>query len=569
MDRTPPDNDEQAEKPSHKPRRASVPPTTTPSQPRYRYQPIDHLEHPEIPKILRASRNLEQTTRHPVTELDEDETTDKDTQTEYRKPAVITKSTPRYRVPEQITSKNTPLVPEKNRAPLYTTPPTTPRPPAIRIRHTRPKRSIQQQLIHLTRSRPGMLLIIGLVLLLLFSVIAFDISRSQSENAVNSIATVTSQNNGTPQTSIQSGNPYELIITPEDTDHPPPPVFATSAYLLDADTGATLYAHNAFMHLPMLSTTKLITALLAVEQGKLDQPITITSAIARDISKLSADSTVFGLKQGETYTLSDMLYGLLLLSGNDVAIAIADTLGGTLPHFVADMNQRAHQLGLNDTHYMNPHGLLDTEHYSSARDLAVLGRYALNNPIIHKISGAETYDIPKTSTHPDHPLLNGNQFLFWYPGVDGGKPGYDGGANFVQVISVTRNHHHLIGVTMHTINWWTDMRDLMNWGFDSFTWISPHDVDSQQNPIPYDYLWNYFASDAKESTIATAGGRYYILTGYSIPNPILSYFDKTGGLKQFGYPVSLPLASGGTAISQHFEKSTIQCDLASKQCTFA
>lgn len=111
------------------------------------------------------------------------------------------------------------------------------------------------------------------------------------------------------------------------------------------------------------------------------------------------------------------------------------------------------------------------------------------------------------------------------------------------------------------------MRDLMNWGFDNFTWISPHDVESAQNPIPYDYLWNYFVSDKKENTITTADGRYYILTGYAISDPILSYFDKAGGLKQFGYPISLQIASGGTAISQHFEKSTIQCDLATKQCT--
>lgn len=564
---TPSDNDEQAENPPQKSRRASVPPRQSQSQPRYRYQPIDHLEHPEIPKILRASRHLKQTPRHVATELDEDESTGKDTQKGYTEtePSIGTRGTTRYRVPAQISNKS--QVPQKKRAGAHTSPPTTPPPSAHPIQRTRPKRSAQQQLIHITRSRPGILLIIGLVLLLLFSVIAVNISRSQSNETVNSIATVTSQYNGTPQTGIQSANPHELVITPEDTDHPPPPVYATSAYLLDADTGATLYARNPFMHLPMMSTTKLMTALLAVEQGNLDQPITITGAIAHDISQLSADSTVFGLKPGETYTLRDMLYGLLLLSGNDAAIAIADTLAGNLPHFVAEMNQRAHQLGLNDTHYMNPHGLLATGNYSSARDLAILGLYTLNNPIIHKISGTETYDIPKTSTHPDHPLLNGNQFLFWYPGVDGGKPGYDGGSNFVQVISVTRNHHHLIGVTMHTNNWWTDMRDLMNWGFDNFTWISPHDVESAQNPIPYDYLWNYFVSDKKENTIPTAGGRYYILTGYTVSDPILSYFDKAGGIKQFGYPISLQIASGGTAISQHFEKSTIQCDLATKQCT--
>ncbi len=120
---------------------------------------------------------------------------------------------------------------------------------------------------------------------------------------------------------------------------------------------------------------------------------------------------------------------------------------------------------------------------------------------------------------------------------------------------------------MHTNNWWTDMRDLMNWGFNNFTWISPHDLDSQQNPIPFDYLWNYFSNDKKENTVATVGSRYYIYTGYSISGAILEYFDQKGGLHQFGYPTSLPIASGKSLLIQHFTQRTIQCDITSKQCT--
>ena len=373
---------------------------------------------------------------------------------------------------------------------------------------------------------------------------------------------------GTTQTGISSNpvDPHELVIIPSDTDHPAPPVFATSAYLLDADTGVTLYARNPFMHLPMMSTTKLMTALLAVEQGNPDQPITITPAIEHDIQQLSADSSLFGMKQGETYSLRDLLYGLLLVSGNDAAVAIADALGGSVPHFVAEMNQKAKQLGLYDTHYVNPHGLLDPQQYSSAHDLAFLGRYSLNIPLIHQISGTDQYHIPKTSTHTEHFLFNGNQFLWWYPGVDGGKPGYDGASNFVQVVSVTRNHHHLIGVTMHTNDWWTDMRDLMNWGFDSFNWVSPYVVDLQ-HPIPYDTLWNFFVKDKKENTIPTVdGGRYYIYTGYSISGPIMAYFDKSGGLKKLGFPIALPRVPNGQTISQQFEHGTIQCNLSTATC---
>jgi D-alanyl-D-alanine carboxypeptidase len=446
----------------------------------------------------------------------------------------------------------------------------TPPPSARRAQRDLPKRAQQDRLVFLRASQP-IIIICGLLFVaLVVGAVIFNAAYLQphTKNTVVTTGTTGNQQPGTLPSGLQhNGDPHELVIIPQDTDHPPPPVSATSAYLLDADTGATLYAYNPFMHLPMMSTTKLMTAVLAVEQGNLDQNITITPAIARDISQLGADSTVVGIKQGETYSLRDLLYGLLLKSGNDAAIAIADSLGGNLPHFVAQMNQRARQLGLYDTHYINPHGLLAQGQYSSAHDLAILGQYSMSIPIIHQISGTQVHIIHKGGNHQDIPLINGNQFLFWYPGVDGGKPGYDGASNFVQVISSTRNHHHLIGVTMHTNNWWTDMRDLMNWGFDNFKWISPRDLDSAQNPIPFDSLWNYFASDKKENTLPTAnGGRYYIYTGYSISDPIMTYYDKGGGLQHFGYPISLPTVSSSATVSQRFEKATIQCDLTTKQC---
>jgi D-alanyl-D-alanine carboxypeptidase len=379
---------------------------------------------------------------------------------------------------------------------------------------------------------------------------------------------ISSVNAGKSQavTSGSSANSHALVITPIDTTHPAPPVFATSAYLLDADTGATLYAHNPFMHLPMLSTTKLMTALLAVEKGNPDQKITINTAISNDINQLAADSSVMGIKKGETYTLRELLYGMFLMSGNDAATAVADAIGGNLPTFVSMMNQRAAQLGLHDTHYMNPHGLLEDGHYSSAHDLAVLGSVVMNIPLLHQISGTRQYTLAKTAQHAEHVMFNGDQFLWWYPGVDGGKPGWDGGSNFIQVVSVTRNHHHLIGVTMHTSDWWTDMRDLMNWGFNSFQWVSPHDSDLV-SPIPYDSDWNYFARDTKTVTVPTANaGRYYVYTGYSISGIVLTYFDKNGGLKKFGYPESMPAATETTLVSQRFDRGTMQCDTASRQC---
>jgi D-alanyl-D-alanine carboxypeptidase len=509
---------------------------------------MDYTEddRPEIPKVRRASR------------------------TPYQFPESITKD--QEGIEEQHKSVRTRPQPSdsimvaRKRSPSVYAPP----PPAHRTQRDLPKRALRDQRVFLRANQPVFIICGLLFVALIVGAVIFNAVHFLSPTQSTLITTGTTNDHpGTLPSGLQhTGNPHELVIIPQDTDHPPPPVSATSAYLLDADTGATLYAYNPFMHLPMMSTTKLMTALLAVEQGNLDQSITITHAMAHDISKLSADSTVVGIKEGDTFTLRDLLYGLLLKSGNDAAIAIADSLAGDLPHFVAEMNQRAKQLGLNDTHYVNPHGLLATGHYSSAHDLAIIGQYTMSNPIIHKISGTQTYIIHQGGNHPEIPLLNGNQFLFWYPGVDGGKPGFDGASNFVQVISSTRNHHHLIGVTMHTNNWWTDMRDLMNWGFDNFKWVSPHDLDTAQNPIPFDYLWNYFASDKKENTLSTAdGGRYYIYTGYSISGPIMAYYDKGGGLQQYGYPISLPTVSSSAVISQRFEKVTIQCDLTTKQCT--
>jgi D-alanyl-D-alanine carboxypeptidase len=536
---------EQMNSPAQRRKRQAAPPSS--QQPHFYPSARRQDEHPEIPRIRRASLYLDQTRQRERRAEGEPEDTGQRT----APPPPARRPRPAAGPEHSIT-----MVQHKRRR-VYTPPP-----PA---RHTRPrvrsKRSWLDRLIQPVQRRVVVFTGLALAILLIAGVI-FNITRPQAGSNYMSPGTDT-----TPAAVGQGSNPHELVITPAEKDHPAPPVFATSAYLLDADTGATLYAHNPFVHLPMMSTTKLMTAVLAFEHGNLDAKISISKAIGDDIARLSPDSTLMGIKKGETYTLRDLLYGLLLPSGNDAAIAIADGLAGNLPSFVAAMNQRAHQLGLLDTHYMNPHGLLATGNYSSAHDLAILGRYSMSIALLHRISGSETYVIPKTNTHPEHDLVNGNQFLWWYPGVDGGKPGYDGTSNFVQVISCTRNHHHLIGVVMHTINWWTDMRNLMNWGFDNFSWISPRTVDSQHNPIPFDYLWNYFASDKQENTIEVAGSRYYIYTGYAVSGPFLSYFDQQGGLKRFGYPTSMPMASGKSSLSQRFTQSTIQCDVTTSQCS--
>lgn len=568
-------------------------------------RPFHTDENPDIPKIRRASlfqdnrpsrhapplppTTKSTTTAHiPIVELGADFADDTDEEEPFESQPHPTRST---RVIPSVSSDTSSLRPVRR---PYTPPDDIEELPArrtygarnIRVPHmasaTYARRGRHERTAYTHRAysfldvvqnirhnRPLLIFIsIALVVLVLLPLLINSIMHSANSTSgmISDVGSGNQSGSGQSTVSKLPVDPHELVITSPDTDHPAPPVFATAAYLLDADTGATLYAYNPFLHLPMMSTTKLMTATLATERGNLDQRIAITGQIANDLNSLSADSSVMGIKKGETYTLRELLYGLLLASGNDAAIAIGDTIGGNLPNFVALMNQKAQQLGLRDTHYMNPHGLLAVNHYSSARDLAVLGRYAFSLPVIHQISGTRSFTITKTSDHAQHVLFNGNQFLWWYPGVDAGKPGWDGGSNFVQVVSVVRNGHHLIGVTMRTSDWWTDMRDLMNWGFNSFQWVSPAIVD-KQSPIPYDYLWDYFSKDKQDATIPTAnGGRYYIYTGYSISGPIMSYFDKQGGLKTFGYPTSLLNASSNNTIRQSFQHATIQCDAGSNRC---
>lgn len=410
----------------------------------------------------------------------------------------------------------------------------------------------------------GLLALLVLVLMPILASIVHNLAGSQPQTASNPGTTSQisiSRLQGVP------ANPHELVILPPHTDHPTPPVLATSAYLLDTDSEATLYAQNPFLHLPMLSTTKLMTASLAVALGNLDQQITITPAMEADISQLSADSALFGVKPGETYTLRDLIYGLLYVSGNDAAIVIADALAGSVQNFVTRMNQKAQELGMRDTHFVNPHGLLDPGQYSCARDLAVLGQYSLSIPVLQQISSGKVYHIAAGGKHGARVMINENQFLWWYPGVTGGKTGYDGASDFVQVMQVTRNHRHMIGVVMHSIDWWTDMRDMMDYGSVDYTWNSPRDVESSGQPIPYDNLWNYFAKDTQDVNIPTANdGRYYVYSGYSISGPVLSYFDKNGGLKKFGFPQHMSVPLGSNLVSQQFQHGKIICDLTNNQC---
>ncbi|HEX6818806.1 MAG TPA: D-alanyl-D-alanine carboxypeptidase family protein [Ktedonobacterales bacterium] len=289
---------------------------------------------------------------------------------------------------------------------------------------------------------------------------------------------------------VQAATERTQTVAPLATSLPAPSVTAVAAYLLDADTGAVYYAKGADEERPMASTTKIMTALLAVERGNLDQVITVgpdAQALVRH------DSSYMGVTAGEQLTLRDLLYGLLLPSGNDAAVAIADGIAGSQDAFVALMNARAAGLGLTHTHYANPHGLDAPDHYTTARDLAMLAELALQQPVIVQIASTLHYSIPKTATHKAYELQTGNDLLAGarspYPGAMGLKPGFTGGAGYTMAFAARRHGHLIIGAVLGDPSWQVrilDMRILLNWGFEQYGISKALPVNPGSQPVASD-----------------------------------------------------------------------------------
>ncbi len=365
---------------------------------------------------------------------------------------------------------------------------------------------------------------------------------------------------GTGITTKSAGSQNIYTPAPLDLSHPPPLLYAESAFLMDETNGATLLEKKPYEELPMASTTKLMTAIVALNHADPSTLITITSA------SVNVDGTGLGVKAGEVYSLHDLLYGMLMPSANDAAEAIAVGVAGSESKFVGWMNETAAAMGLDHTHFMNPHGLDQSGHYSCARDLAVLARAALSIPLIRQITSTLTYTIPASKAHAAHYLENANESEWWYPGADGGKPGWTGGAQFVDILSAARDGHQLIAVYMRgQHNWVTDIRSLLNWGFSDFTWVSPQ-ITEKQHPVIYDSAYDYFQWDTPDYVVALNGEQYYPGSGYLISGPFLTYFTKNGGIAKFGLPEGLVNSAANGAETQQFQNAVITCAMPAGTC---
>ena len=261
------------------------------------------------------------------------------------------------------------------------------------------------------------------------------------------------------------------ILTAKGT---PPAITAGESILLDNDTGHILYESHGERPVPMASTTKIMTALIAIQVGNLNAIVTIHQDAANEVI-LNAGSSA-KLHVGDQLTLKDLLYGLMLPSGDDAAIAIADKVGGSTTNFVNLMNLFAYRLHLFQTHYINPDGLTYYDanrqpipgHYTTPFDLVRLASYAMTIPLFALIVRTQHHALPATSLHHSYTWDNTNLLLTTYSGATGIKTGFTLEAGECLVFSATRSRHHLIGVVFHSIDGthrFSDAKTLLDWGF--------------------------------------------------------------------------------------------------------
>ncbi|NLJ34433.1 MAG: D-alanyl-D-alanine carboxypeptidase [Firmicutes bacterium] len=242
-------------------------------------------------------------------------------------------------------------------------------------------------------------------------------------------------------------------------------IVAQGAVLMDKESGRLLFAHNPHTPLPPASTTKIMTILLGLELGQPEEIVTISR-----LAQYQEGSRVY-LEEGEEYTLQELLYATQLASANDAAVAVAEHLAGSVEDFARLMNQRARELGAKNTNFVNPNGLPHPEHRTSAYDLALITRQALQYPEYRELITTSSYPMSWPGRDEDRQLRNANKLFHIYPGADGVKTGYTTEAGHTFVGSATREGRQLISVVLGSDNSsvWSDTTSLLDYGFENFS----------------------------------------------------------------------------------------------------
>lgn len=255
---------------------------------------------------------------------------------------------------------------------------------------------------------------------------------------------------------------YFLIIFTGSLHAELPSIEATAAVLVDSDTGQILFEKNSEIKRPPASLTKVLTAVTAIEYGKLGDSVKASKRAA-----FQEGSSIY-LRPGEKLCLEDLLYGLMLSSGNDAAVAIAEHIGGTVAEFAELMNLVAYKAGAENSNFLNPSGLPEKGHYSTARDLAYIMCYALQNKKFAEITATKTKTIPWANHDWGRGLRNHNKLLWTYPHTTGGKTGYTKAAGRCLLVSASKEDRNLVAVVLNCSNDWLEVQNLFEFGFNDF-----------------------------------------------------------------------------------------------------
>lgn len=296
-----------------------------------------------------------------------------------------------------------------------------------------------------------------------------------------------------------------------------PDVFAEAAIVMEASTGLILYEKNINQSYYPASITKVMTALIAIENSSLGEVVTFSKKAVFDVD---LDSSRIGIDVGEKLTMQQCLYGILLESANEVSYAVAEHVGGTMENFVQMMNDRAQSLGCKNTNFVNPHGLHNDNHYTSAYDMALITREAMKNETFRKIFATRTYQIPPTNIQSETRYLrNHHRFIlkqqYRYDDCIGGKTGYTSVSKYTLVSVAKRGDLELICVVMKddsNEHQYTDTQKLFNYGFDNFSIYTVADMETEEllSESPMFTRYNSLLSEDK-SPISTDKKGYLIL----------------------------------------------------------
>ena len=261
-----------------------------------------------------------------------------------------------------------------------------------------------------------------------------------------------------------------------------PELNAEAAFLMEANTGVVLYAKNIHEHLYPASTTKMMTALIAAENCKMDEMVSFSHDA---VFSLESGSSNIGIDPGQAMSMEECLYGIMVASANEVANAVGEHVAGDMESFVQMMNNKAKELGLQDTHFTNTNGLFDENHYTSAYDLAIIAEEFFNNEYLAKIGNTASYHFVATSTQPDdfyvrnkHQLISGD---IPYAGIKGGKTGYTSEAGETLVTCAEQNGMTLICVILkeESPDQFYDTVKLFDYGFSNFNMVNVADNEEK------------------------------------------------------------------------------------------